>query len=208
MRGATPNPEPATPASDSDQAQVDAMLTPFDGLTFDTVPPDPRRIDAARIRTLRERLVSPYSYTWRGSRANLDIALALFDGREGHRGTLIRLTHAFHADDEERAGPPVARSPIDGEPEACRRRYYITVAISYVEDYIGDLRSAETLMRSMLPGWGYTMTYGSAGRRLRLERGAEHGGWSTLEPPARALVAAILERVEAHPDEAPPWRGA
>lgn len=193
--------------SDSDHAVVEEMLRPYRGAKFDAVPPDPRRIDVGRITALRERLSSPYSYRWRESQADLDIALALFDGRESHGGGIIRLTHGFRVENADGEGPPFGRSPIPwGERDGYRRRYYLTVAISSARGYVGDLTDAEGLLGSVLPGWGYEMHLGPGGRRLRLVRGDEHGPWVALDPPARALVVALLTWLEGRPEDAAPWR--
>ncbi len=193
---------------DTDQPAVDEMLGHYEGLRFRDVPSDPRVIDPARIAALRERLSSRYSYRWRGTEANIELAEALFAARRSSGGGIVYLKTATMLQNAAGQSPPVTRSPINwGESEGYYKIYYMTVAISRVANYIHSLDAAEALVRQVLPAAGYRLTWGAGGHRLRLEQGNEVGPWFEGFPAALALVIAMLERLERRPEDAAAWRG-
>ncbi|MEN3237804.1 hypothetical protein PUR29_30400 [Methylobacterium ajmalii] len=191
----------------SDATIVEEMLRPYRDKKYNDVPPDPRLIDPSRIAALRERLASQYSYRWRDLEANNEIAEAVFAGRRSKNDGLIRLIYNSALENNQGHGPPLTVSPISWkETDRYFRKYYISVAISSVRRYIDDLGDAEHLLRSVYPSCGYTMMYGAAGRRVRLECDGEIGPWIDAGSAARSLIIATFERLERHPEQAAAWR--
>lgn len=188
--------------SKSDLDIHEEMLRPFKGQFYLEPPPDPRIIDPARIRALRERILSPYSYTWRDREANFEIAEAIFGARrESDPENVVHLiTDSMLRD--ERGWSTLSRHP---GPEF-KRYHYVTVAISTQPDYLHSIGPAAGLMGKLFPGFGYDYQYRGEYQRLRLAKEDDLGPWIESDYQPKMLVAAVLERLERYPDHAPQWR--
>lgn len=187
---------------DRDIAVHEEMLEPFKGQFYLELPPDPRIIDPARIRALRERILSPYSYTWRDREANFEIAEAIFGARrESNPSNVVYLTPYKVLRDEHGCSPP-SRHP---GPEF-KLYYYVTVAISTLPNYLQSISPATGLLEKLFPGFGYDYQCRVGYERLRLATEDDLGPWIESEYQPKMLVAAVLERLERYPEQAPQWR--
>ncbi|TXN76602.1 hypothetical protein FV228_00160 [Methylobacterium sp. WL18] len=186
----------------SDHDVVEEMLQPFRDQFYLELPPDPRIIDPAQINALRERILSPYSYKWRGEDANFEIAEAIFGARRsGNRNNVIhQITDSMLRD--ERGHSTFSRFP---GPEF-KKFYYVTVAISTLPDYIHAEGPAVALLEKVFPGFGYDYEFRSEHQRLRLVGEDEVGPWIESDHQPKMLVAAVLELLERYPERAPQWR--
>ncbi len=123
---------------DRDIAIHEEILEPFKGQFYLELPPDPRVIDPARIRALRERILSPYSYTWRDREANFEIAEAIFGARrDSNPSNVVYLTNPYKVLRDERGWSTLSRHP---GPEF-KLYHYVTVAISTLPDYLQSISS-------------------------------------------------------------------
>lgn len=188
--------------SKSDLDIHEEMLRPFKGQFYLELPPDPRIIDPARIRALRERILSPYSYTWRDSEANFEIAEAIFGARRDSnpKNVVYLTTDAMMLD--EKGHSTFARRP---GPEFKLHRY-ITVAIKTLPKYIHEPGPAAGLLGKLFPGFGYDYQFRGKYQRLRLANDTDFGRWIESDYEPKMLVAAVLERLERYPEQAPQWR--
>ncbi|TXN76180.1 hypothetical protein FV228_01390 [Methylobacterium sp. WL18] len=178
------------------------MLLPFKNQFYLELPPDPRIIDPARIRALRERILSPYSYKWRGEDADFEIAEAIFGARRAENPkNVVHLVTDMMLRDERGYS---TRSRFPG-PEF-KKQYYVTVAISTLPKYIHEHGPGAGLMERLFPGFGYDYQFRGKFQRLRLAKEDELGPWIESDFQPKMLVAAVLERLERYPEEAPQWR--
>jgi hypothetical protein len=187
---------------DPDLEVHEEMLQPFKDQFYLELPPDPRIIDPARIRALRERVLSPYSHTWRDNEANFEIAEAIFGARRvsNPKNVVQLITDTMVRD--ENGHSTLARRP---GPEF-KLYPYITVAISTLPRYLHDYGLAAGLMGKLFPGFGYDYQFRGKYQRLRLANEDELGPWIESDYEPKMLVAAVLERLERYPEQAPQWR--
>ncbi|MGU3285476.1 hypothetical protein [Methylobacterium mesophilicum] len=186
----------------SDHDVVEEMLQPFRDQFYLELPPDPRVIDPARITALRERILSPYSYKWRGEDANFEVAEAIFGAHkaEDPNHVIYLITDSMMLD--ERGHSTSSRFP---EPQF-KKRYYVTAAISTLPDYIHAEGLAGDLLEKVFPGFGYDYEFRSEHQQLRLVGEDEVGPWIVSDHQPKMLVAAVLERLERYPEKVQQWR--
>lgn len=187
---------------DPDLEVHEEMLQPFKDQFYLELPPDPRIIDPVRIRALRERILSPYSYTWRDSEANFEIAEAIFGARRvsNPKNVVHLITDIMMRD--ERGHTTFGRVPSRG----FKKYHYVTVAISTLPRYLHDHGPGAGLMGRLFPGFGYDYQFRGEYQRLRLAKEHELGPWIESDYEPKMLVAAVLERLERYPEQAPQWR--
>ncbi|MBE7181938.1 MAG: hypothetical protein INR71_12165 [Terriglobus roseus] len=187
-----------------DHGEIMKMIGDYEGKRFEHEPPDPRTVDPVLLRNLRERLENKYSYQWRATRANAELIDALYAGctqTDGRKYTLCVETMFLNKKGES---PPLWWRPF-GLNDEYKRHYYITACSVDVHPFITSHDDAVRLLRSVLPGWGYSLQHANNCSAVRLERGSEVGPWKEGYP-ALALVTAILDRLERFPEEAAHWR--
>ncbi|GJD57455.1 hypothetical protein [Methylobacterium dankookense] len=188
----------------SDQAAIDAMIGVYKDQRFKAMPPDPRAIDPAQARSIRERLEDKYYYQWRATRADAQLIDALYAGCAQSNGDRYTLCVETIFLDDKGHSPPLRWRPW-GSCDEFKRYYYVTACSVTVRPFITSYDDAVRLLGSLLPGWGYSLRYAAGRSAVRLERGSETGPWKEGYP-ALALVTAILDRLEKFPEEAPDWR--
>ncbi|MDP4024910.1 hypothetical protein Q8W71_19960 [Methylobacterium sp. NEAU 140] len=198
--------------SDHDEDAIDALIGDFRGKRFDQVPPDPRTLDVARLRALRERLANPYAYRWREREADAELVDALYHTiaeRSGRRWGLC--VDRLALDDDGNSPPIYADAQGRANTAACalpeyRVRYYVTACSVTVRPFIRSYDAAVALLGSLLPGYGFTLRCRAQDHAVRLERDGYEGPWIVGPHAAVAIVMAALEHLERSPGEAAPWR--
>ncbi|WP_238230431.1 hypothetical protein [Methylobacterium thuringiense] len=196
-------------ADQSDEYKVisDEMLHNYRGKVYTSIPDDPRQIDVSVISALKERLSSPYSYRWREREADIEIAQALYGKSVSNSGSVIYYRYESLLLDKNGDSPPMSASPISwDESDGYFLRYYVTIAEFRISRYIHDMVYAESLLNSIFPGSDYTLIKNEEGYKLKIEDTSYVGSWVRNVTPARAIVIALLERLEIQPDLAAAWR--
>lgn len=189
---------------EKDHGAIMEMIGDYHGKRFEQEPPDPRIVDPAKLRSLRERLENKYAYQWRATRADAEIIDALYAGCTQTDGQKYTLCVQPIYLDKEGNSPPFRWQPF-GPDDKYKRRYYVTACSVSVRPFITSQDDAIRLLNSVLPGWGYSLQHANNRSIVRLERGSETGPWKEGYP-ALALVTAILDRLERLPEEAAHWR--
>lgn len=195
---------------DLEEQAIDAMIGEYRGQRFKQIPPDPRRVDPARLRALSERLSNTYAYRWRETQANGELVDALFHTIATSKGRRWGLCIDKIALDDDGQGPPLvvgpgghARMILQGwfEPH-----YYVTACGMSVRDFITSYDEAVRLLDKALPGYGFALRRHGRSTTVRLEKDGTAGPWITGSHAALALVLALLDHLKRAPHEAAPWR--
>ncbi|TXN12188.1 hypothetical protein FV219_05310 [Methylobacterium sp. WL122] len=195
---------------EKDHAAIMAMIGDFKDKRFREIPPDPRQIDPERLRQLRERLTNKYAYQWRATEANGELVDALFHTITESDGTRMGLGPAKITINDKGVGPPIFVGPRGHarmmESPEYKLHYYITAHSINVLDFITNYDHAVRLLRSLLPGCGFTIHSLSDRTIVRLEKDGCPGPWIEEGSVPLGLVVATLEYLEREPHAALHWR--
>jgi hypothetical protein len=186
-----------------DQAAIDAKLAPYRDKQYREIPPDPRLLDPTRLAALHNRLLDKYAYRWREVEAVDEIMDALFDAIPQSNGSSFTLgVNTIHLNDK-------GESPHPREPNwnnEFKPYYYITVRSLRPGPFLTSFHEADRLFRSILREWGYTIRCEPAQTQVRLEKGDVCRDWFGGGAVATLIVAAALDLLADHPEEANQWR--